>query len=92
MILEFVHQAGAQATHLLTGRDREEDNLGEALGAEGAEDTTSEDLRALPRLSSHDYHSLVLAVHGQLDDVITRHFRQLLGDDVLQVNQVPHGL
>ena len=33
---------------------------------------------------------LVLPVHGESDDVIARHTRELLGNDVLQVDHIPH--
>lgn len=35
-------------------------------------------------------HGLMLAIHGESHDVISGHSRQLLGNYVLQINQITH--
>lgn len=40
-----------------------------------------------------DYdHSFVLSIHCQLDDVTLWHPRELLSNDVLQINKISHAL
>ena len=41
---------------------------------------------------SHNNHSLMLSVHNQLDNVISWHFWELLGDDIFEINQMSHVL
>jgi hypothetical protein len=82
----FIHQSGSVASDLLSSCDREEDNLGKFLTLENAEADASNDLGFV----FHDDHGFVLPVKQQLDYIFLRHFRQLSGDDVLQVNHQFH--
>ena len=92
MILELVHEASSQSTHLLRSGNREENNFRELLRPERSKHAPSEDLRPLAVLASHDDHGLVLTVHGELHYVVAGHPGQLLGYDVLQLDEVPHAL
>lgn len=90
VVLQLIHQARAETPHLFRGSDSEEDNLGKALGAERPKDAATDDLGPLALLTAHDDHGFVLAVHRELDDVLAGHARELLGNDILQVNQMAH--
>ena len=92
MVLQPVHQPRPISLHLLRGRDCQEHNLGELLGVEGAEDAAAKYDGPLVFLLFNDNHRLVDAVHDQPHDVGPRHPRELLGDDVLEVDEVPHAL
>ena len=89
-VLQLVHQARTVALHLLESRDCKKDDLSELLCVEGSEDTSSQDLRflALPLLL--DDHSVVLAIKHESHYVWSRHPWQLLGDDVLELDQRAH--
>ena len=86
VVLQAIHQAGTQTADLLGGSDSQKDDFREPLGPEGSENAPTEDLRPLPLLPPHDDHGLMLAVHGEFDDVVAGHPWQLLGDYVLQLD------
>ena len=92
MILQLIHQAGAQSTDLLRCCNSQKDNFRESLCGEGSEHAPTKDLRLAPLLSSEDNHGFMLPVHGELNDIIPGHPRELLGNDILEINEVPHGL
>lgn len=90
VVLKLVHQAGPIALNLLLRRDRQKHDLGKLLRVEGSEDAASQDLGLLALLLLDDDHGFVHSVHHQAYDVGAGHARQLLGDNVFQVNQVTH--
>ncbi len=92
MCFEFIHQSSTQTFHLLRGSHCQEDNLCKPLRWKRAEDTATYNLRSFSLLLLHDYHGLVLAVHYEFYNVRPWHLGQLLGDNVLKVNKMPHAL
>lgn len=82
----FIHQSGSVASDLLSSRYGQEDDLGKFLTLENAETNASDDFGFV----LHDDHGLVFSVEQQLHDVFFGHFRQLSGDDILQVNHQFH--
>jgi hypothetical protein len=92
MIFQLVHQAGTESSNLLSSCDGQENNLSKLLSPEGSEDATSQNLRSLSILPAHYDHGLMLSVHGEFDNVVAWHPRQLFGDNVLEFDQIPHAL
>ena len=39
---------------------------------------------------SSNYHGFMLSIHGKAYYIVSGHTWQLLGDDVFEINQVPH--
>jgi len=83
MVFEFVHKPCPQTAYLLRGSDSQEDNLCEPLCSEGSENAPTKDLRPLTILPTQDHHRFMLAIHSELDYVVSRHARELLCNDVL---------
>ena len=99
MSLQPIHQPCTISLHLLRSRNCEEDNLSKSLGRKWPENTASQDCR-LARLctcrsicrciTSSNNHSLMLAIHSEPHNIIPRHSWQLFGNNVFQINQIPH--
>ena len=49
-------------------------------------------MRAFAWLPPHYDHGLMLSIHGEFDYVVPGHSRELLCNDVLEVNQISHAL
>jgi hypothetical protein len=92
VVFQPVHEPCAVTLDLLGRRDREEHNLSELLRVKRAEYAATQDDWSLALLLLNDYHGFVHSIHNQSHDVRTRHPWKLLGDDVLQVNQMSHAL
>jgi hypothetical protein len=92
MIFQLVHEAGTESADLLSSGNCEKNNFRELLRAERSKNAAAQYLRPLAILSPHDDHGLMLSVHSQFHDVVARHPWQLLCNDVLELNQIPHTL
>ena len=86
LLLELVHQACAEALHLLLGGDGEEDDFGELLTLEDAEADPTDHLLVVLQ----DYHRFMISIEDEFHDVFLWHFRELFREDVLQINQLFH--
>ena len=73
-------------------RNGKKDDLGEFLSVERSEDASSEDDWLLPLLFLDNNHRLMDPIHHESHYICSWHSRQLLSDDVLKVDQVPHVL
>ena len=97
MRFQPVHQPCAISFDLLRCWDRKEYDFRKSLWVEWSEDAPTHYqffvwwIRCflLGQFASDD-HCLVLSVHCQADDVVARHSRQLLGDNVFQINEIAH--
>ena len=71
-------------------RNGKKDNLGELLSVERSEDASTENDWLLPLLLLDNNHRLMYTIHHEPYYICSWHPRQLLSDDVLKVDQVPH--
>ena len=89
MRLEPIHESRSVPLDLLGGRDCQENDFGEPLTMERSKDAATKNRRhaaimvastsrSRRRILFPNNHGLVLPVHGEADDVVPRHFRQLL--------------
>lgn len=92
VVLKFVHQACAISFDLLASRDSQEDNFCKFLLWKRSKNTTSQNDRLLTSYLLHYDHCLMHSVHHKAYDVGPWHTRQLLSDDVLEINQMAHRL
>jgi hypothetical protein len=86
MVLQPIHKPSAVSLHLLRCRYCKKHDLSEILRREGSKHTPAEYDWPLVLLLFDDNHGFMHAVHDQAHDVRAGHARQLLRDDVLQVN------
>ena len=90
VILQFVHQTGSIAFHLLLRRNCQKHDLSKLLGVKWPKDAATEDLSLLTGALLDDDHGFVNSVHHKSHDIRPWHPWKLLGNDVLKIYQVPH--
>ena len=101
---EPIHEARSIAVYLEIFLDGKEHDLSKLLLREGPKNAATNDsglegdqLRIF-RIDNFfccrllfDYHSFVLPIHDQSYNIIFWHSRELLRDDIFQINEIPHG-
>merc|ERR1719370_802563 len=87
VVLEMVHQVGSVAFNLLIAGDSAEDNLRETLRGKCAKANASNWSAVLDQSKG-----LVFWVEHQSCDVLLRHPRKLMGEDILKGDQPKHSL